>query len=47
MHVNHANRDHPGPDLVILFFFARLSEFFPFGVVHVLLKEDLIYKLFD
>ena len=46
-HANHAYGNHSGPDLVILFLFVRLYEFFPFGVVHALLKGDLIYKLFD
>ena len=44
-HADHAYRDHPGSNLVNLF--ARLFEFFPFYVVHVSLRLDLIYKLFD
>ena len=46
-HTNHVHCNHPGPDLVVFFSFARLFEFFPFGVVSVLLRWDLIYKLFD
>ena len=46
-YAHHAYRNHSGLDLVILFLFACLFEFFPFGIVHTASKGDLIYKLFD
>ena len=46
-HAYHADGNHSGSNLVNLFFFARLFEFFPFYVVHASVRWDLIYKLFD
>ena len=33
-HTYHADGNHSGSNLVVLFFFAHLFEFFPFYVVH-------------
>ena len=46
-HTHHADGNHSGPNPVILSLFARLFELFPFSVVQVLLRWDLICKLFD
>ena len=46
-HAYHADSNHSDSNLVVLLLFARLFEFFPFYVVHVSLRLDLIYKLFD
>ena len=37
-HAHHAHHNHSGSDLVVLFLFVRLFEFFQFGVVHVSLE---------
>ena len=46
-HASHTYCNHSGLNLVILFLFECLFEFFQFGVVHVSLEGGLIYKLVD